>query len=537
MEDGDRPVDAYRVFASPVKPDSRSQGEARKKSVSSSDGRFVHRRPDRRRLRRTGDGAGPGAGDRHRAGGDSGRTTDVGTIRVGRGGVVRGGVVDAAGTAVVGATVRLSGPGQDAHLWALTTTAETEPSGTFEIRGVPEGPKQVVATHPDYAPTDSQVDVTVGRGPTEVRLVMGQGGRIEGSARKRDGTPLVGLRVSAWSMGGGHLNWGGQPQATTGADGRFAIDHVRPGRTNVNLMSSGSPGRPISMTMLSKTTEVREGETTTVDFLSREILVTGRVTRSGTPLPGLRVRLMGESMSYMSTGIGGGITAAPTGPQRLQGVTDEDGSFELIVDDPGQYRALIESQDARRRYPMRTLKIPDVETHGVELALSGVPVSGVVVDQDTEKPLEQAGITLSPKAPRGATAPRAFNSPGGATTGPDGRFELDADPGDYRLHARAEGYRNSISDVTVGEAGSSDLRVELEHGLEIRGRVLDPGGRPLSGITVSARSDEIGLDIERLRADSSGWELRSGRSRAQALQPLCGGGAGGLRRSRRRPTG
>ena len=397
-------------------------------------------------------------------------------------------------------------------MWMQTLTAETDPAGAFEIRGAPEGPQQVVASHADHAPAEARVDVDSARGPAEARLVMGRGGRIEGSARKRDGTPLTGLRVTAVSMGSNRLSWDRLPQDTVGADGRFAIDHVPPGSTRVNLMSLGAPGRPTSTSVQSKTVEAREGETAVVDFLSREILATGRVTRAGTPLPGLSIRFMGESMSFMASGLSLGVAASPTGPQHLRGTTDEQGSFALLVDEPGRYRARIEHPETGRHYPMRPLDIPDVEAHDVEITFSGVPVDGIVVDGETENPVARATVRVSPKG--GDPSP-----PNGAMTGPDGRFSLEADPGEYRIWAGADDYRQAHSEVTVDPAGTSGLRLELERGLDVRGRVLDRRGRAVSGVGVTATS----VDYD----SAYGQTLPDGTFRLGGLGPstysLCAG--------------
>jgi hypothetical protein len=480
VEEGDRPVDAYRVLASPTSTERRDEGQTQK-DVASPDGRFL--------LEDLAEGdyvlqvlvpeRAPASVPARAV--VARRTTDVGVVRVRRGGVVRGTVVEASGEPIAGATVRLLGPGDDA-IWLHDLTAETDPSGAFEIRGAPEGPQQVVASHADHAPADARVDVDSARGPAEARLVLGRGGRVEGSARKRDGTPLTGLRVTASSMGSGRLGWD-RIQATVGPDGRFAIDPVPPGRTRVSLMSSGGPGRPISTNILTKTVEAREGETVVVDLLSREILVTGHVTQRGTPLPGLAIRLMGESMSVIWSGPSLGVPASPTGPQHLRGTTDEAGSFALLVDEPGRYRARIESPETLRLYPTRPLDIPDVETHEVEIAFSGVPVDGIVVDGETEKPVARATVQLSPKG-------NAPSPPSGAMTGADGRFSLEADPGEYRIWARADDYRQAHSEVTVDPAGTSDLRLELERGLDVSGRVLDRRGRAVSGIDVLATGED-----------------------------------------------
>ena len=479
VEEGDRPVDAYRVVASPVKS-SVWEGRA-EKSVGSSDGRFVLEDlaeetyvlqvlvPDRA----------PATVSGIRV--SAGRTTDAGVIRVLRGGIVRGTVADSSGDPVLGATVKAYGTAQDAMEWSEQLQTLSEPSGAFEIRGVPEGKGQVVATHPDYAAADTMVDVAAAKGPAEARLVLTQGGRIEGVARRRDGTPLAGLSIMANSQSY-RLSAGSRRNNVTGADGSFTIEHVAPGPTHVSLMANAGPGQ--MMSMMSKQVEVREGETTSVDFSSREILVSGHVTKSGTPLPGLRLRFMGQGgMSFM-TGAGfDAVAGAPTGPQRHVGTTGEDGTFALIVDTPGKYWVRTESQDGRTNYPQREVQIPDVEAHSLEIAFSGVPVTGIVVDKDTDQPVPLAFVSA---APRDKDAPRS----GTAQTGADGRFQLDAEPGEYTLSARAEGYGVAKIDATVVASGLSDARLELEKGLEIKGRVVDARGQGVSGVAVAARAGE-----------------------------------------------
>ena len=483
VEEDGRPIDSYRIVGNAAKG---KPWEGRvEKSVGSADGRFVLEDlaedtyvlqvfvPDRA----------PATVPGIRV--VAGRTGDAGTIRVPRGGIVRGTVVDATGDPVIGATVKAYGAAQDMMEWRDTLQALSEPSGAFEIKGVPEGRRQIVATHPDYAVGDALVDVVAGKGPVETRLVMTQGGRIEGVARKRDGTPLAGLEVSVYSSGrtrGG----GARPNPITRSDGGFTAEHVAPGHTYVNLMATAGFGRLISM--MSKQVEVREGETTSVELLSREILVNGHVTKSGTPLPGLRLRFMGEGGMTMSMGGGfDSVAAAPTGPQRHVGTTGEDGTFALIVDTPGRYWVMTESVDGRTNYPSRELQIPDAETHNVEIAFSGVPVAGVVIDKETDQPVKQAFVRAMPK-----DKDKAASGGGSTRTGADGRFQFDVDPGEYTLSAGAEGYGVTNDAVTVGATGLADARVELEKGLEIKGRVVDASGQPVPSVTISVRSAAAG---------------------------------------------
>ncbi len=480
VEEGDRPIDAYRIVANPVKSAGPWEGRA-EKSVGSTDGRFLLDDlaeetyvmqvlvPDRA----------PATVSGVRV--SAGRTTDAGIIRVPRGGVVRGTVTETAGDPVVGATVKAYGAAQEAMEWSEQFQTLSEPSGAFEIRGVPEGPRQVVATHPDYAAADAMVDVVAAKGPAEARLVLTQGGRIEGLAHKRDGTPMAGLTINVFSPSHPRLGRASRPGVTR-ADGSFTIEHVAPGSTFVNLMANVGPGRMASI--MSKQVEVREGETTPVDLSSREILVNGRVTKSGAPLPGLRLRFMGEGGTSFSMSAGlGAVASEPTGPQRYVGTTGEDGTFALIVDTPGKYWVRTERQDGRTSYPQREVQIPDVEAHSLELTFSGVPVTGIVVDKETDQPVPQAFVSAAPKD---KDAPRATS----AQTGPDGRFQLDADPGEYTLTARAEGYGVANLVATVDASGLSDARLELEKGLAIKGRVLDASGRGIAGIRVQTRGGE-----------------------------------------------
>ena len=63
--------------------------------------------------------------------------------------------------------------------------------------------------------------------------------------------------------------------------------------------------------------------------------------------------------------------------------------------------------------------------------LSGVPVSGIVVEKDTDAPIAKAGVSASARE-------EGREHRGGA----DGRFHFELDPGEYRVSAGApeQGY-------------------------------------------------------------------------------------------------
>jgi hypothetical protein len=317
---------------------------------------------------------------------------------------------------------------------------------------VPAGGANVVAVHPRHAPATANVRVDPAKGPAEARLVLGEGGRIEGWARRRDGTPLRG-RIT---VNPSQSFWGrGRPEMVpVQANGSFVVEHVSPGAAQVTLLVGGASGMTRS---LSKEVEVREGETATVELMSREILLAGQVTRRGAPLARVRVnaRLRGRGLPPLMTPTGG--RAGQGEPQRGTGVTGEDGRYEMLLDEPGEVRLRVESLDGQTELASRREEVPDADSHLVDFALVGVIVSGTVIDQETDEPVREASISAVRLDAEGEAQPRA-------RSGPDGRFTLELEPGEYRLAATGERYNVESLAITVGETGVSDLRLGLVKG-------------------------------------------------------------------------
>ena len=421
VDEGGRPVEAYRVFAQPVEPaQSMISPVAAFKEVASPDGRFV--------LEDVAEGTyvlkvtAP-----ERAGATvsgvtvmAGSTSDVGRIRLTAGGTVRGIVVDGGGSPVAGATVTVRGAGRDTFVsLGMEPQAFSEGGGNFEVKGAPAGTVDVVASHPDFAEGRATgIEVDLAKGPAEVRVVLPRGGRGEGWVRKREGAGVPGtmVRLSILAPGGG-MRFGSAPPARTRDDGSFVFERVSAGRARL-MVTTETQGR--QMAYQSKEIDVREGETSTVDFIQRDILVSGRVTRSGTPAAGLRVMLHGQSGG---TGYGPPSGATPaSGPERMSGVTREDGSYELLVDEPGRFSVDVGTPDGRLNLPARYADIPDAEAYTLNLSFAGVPLSGLVVDRETERPLVDVDIYAKAKKPD-------VLSVASASTGPDGRFQLELEPG------------------------------------------------------------------------------------------------------------
>jgi hypothetical protein len=196
--------------------------------------------------------------------------------------------------------------------------------------------------------------------------------------------------------------------------------------------------------------------------------------------------LRGRTMWMAFTPQMGGVVPPPAvGPQHGWAVTRADGGYELLVDEPGQYMALVTSADGGTNYPMRTIQVPDADAFTADLAFGGVPLSGRVVDAETGAPL--GGATV---AARAATSGGERPGPPATTlSARDGSFQLEVDPGAVTVGARADGYAAGRAAVAVGENGASDVRVALSRGLEIAGRVLDAAGKPVRAAFVSAEPE------------------------------------------------
>jgi hypothetical protein len=286
----------------------------------------------------------------------------------------------------------------------------------------------------------------------------------------------------------------GVEPVAVGASGSFVIDHLAPGRALVSLMAytpsspmvMGGPDLNILTTVASREVDLRESETTSVDLSLRDVVVAGRVTRGGQPAPGIRVFLrsaIGGTVFAFAGSTAPGAVLTAGGPPPLTAVTRDDGGYELLAFTPGPTFVDLSSAAGSQRYPGREVSVPDVERFELDVEVADTTVSGIVVDSENGQPVADAIVGLSAAEPVGKWK-------GSASAGPDGRFSIGVEPGEYRLGAQAPGRKRASLPVTVGAGGVSGLRVELEPGLEITGRVVDASGRGVSGVSILASDTE-----------------------------------------------
>ncbi len=448
-----------------------------------------------------------------------GTVTEIGTIRLRRGGSVEGTVVDASADPVPGATIQAFGPGPRAYRME-ESGASSDRQGRFHLGGLMDGKVMVVASHPGYAETRLEdVAVDSSSGPSQVEIVLRSGGALEGLVRTRDGADVAGRTIDVFRRST-PWTWT-RSMARTSDDGSFRIEHLPAGELTAALQQTDGN---TTFTVQTREVEIAEGETTYVEFHPRSVLVQGQVRRGGSPLSGVEIELWPDSPGFSASFGGLAVSGSPTaGPRYLIGMSGDDGYYELLVGEPGEYSVSASAYGVG--FPPRTVSIPDVESLSLDLDFGGATVSGRVVDKETEAPLAGAFVMARPKTPS------ATSSGAGLQVGPDGIFELELEPGEFTIVVRADGYGTAEEKITVSEGGRSDLVLALSSGFQIAGRVIDANGRGLGNLRVMAVEDTPDVSVRPTILPSGMTRLDGGfnlenlaRGRYNLL--ASGGGAG-----------
>jgi carboxypeptidase family protein len=320
----------------------------------------------------------------------------------------------------------------------------------------------VVARHPSFAEGEATVEVDPARRAVSARIVLLAGGRIEGRAYRRDGRRAADAVEISW-VGGGHAFPSLSVPITP--EGTFVVEHVATRPLRVALVTD-TPDGPIKEQY--RELAVPDGTTARLDFLVRDIVVSGRVTRWGRPLAGVRVRL--------SPGIDSPVvaTSEPTG---------EDGLYELVGHEPGSFLFQVETPDGRRPLSNR-VEIRDVDAQTVDVPLDLAKVTGTVIDVQSREPI--ANVTVTASKPESRFRPEDQTDSGG-------HFDLEVEPGTQEITALHRGYRMTRTVAAVDRSGREGLSIALARNLTpagrtlaLAGRVVTRGGAPFGGAAVRA---------------------------------------------------
>jgi protocatechuate 3,4-dioxygenase beta subunit len=400
---------------------------------------------------------------------------DIGEIRLSRGLLIRGSVVDARGGPIAGARVENQTRGQ-------FSSVETDEHGGFELKLGNAGTVRLTASRTGYAPAEATVDVTEensGREP--VQIVLTRGARIEGTAKRRDGTPVPQAVVNLGGGSGFGARVSGGPVSTlTAADGSFAFEGVTPGPVTVSLMA-GQSNRYTSVTSVD--VRAAEGETANAILTLRTTIVHGTVRKGGTPTPRLRVSVNAPQTTMIGTG---------TVPSLVSDVpwhaaeTKADGTFALAVSGPLSGSLSVLDLRSGNSLDSRPISIPDADDYTVDLDLAGIPVRGRVIS-DEGKPLLRARVMAYPSGD-GSDPARIVRS---SATDETGAFSFELDAGAYMLGVSSDGFVATTVPLTVSAPEASAGDIVLSPGGTLRGRAVLPSGRPAPMISVRTVSGPV----------------------------------------------
>jgi RNA polymerase sigma-70 factor (ECF subfamily) len=256
-------------------------------------------------------------------------------------------------------------------------------------------------------------------------------------------------------------------EGSTGVDGTWVGAEMPTGRVTVYTDRAGSVSG-----------EVHAGRTTELALaIPSGITVSGTVEDpQGEPVGGAAIWLSGY----------GNATSG-----RVVARADAEGRFELRS--AGAHHHVGARADGFGPSALRALHPDEAPAFHVRLRLGppGGSVVGVVLDAQRD-PVAGATVLVGPEHGWPAPDPRnnlvwAGPPPLQLRTDGDGGFEVtDVPAGTTDVQVRATGMSPWRGDVTVLAGEAAECRVELLAGARLTGTVVDAGGRPLVGATVSA---------------------------------------------------
>jgi protocatechuate 3,4-dioxygenase beta subunit len=428
-----------------------------------------------------------------------------------------GRVVDAVSREpVAGAFVWTAGePGSFARTDARGSYAVTLPG--------PSSQTVVQAASLEHMPASETVQPAPGGQPAGPAFALLPAAVVDGAVMDAEGRPVSGAQVLVLPKPGGRLSMARLAEAArpvrSDARGLFRFRIASRMLHEIRAEHEGFAPASVELPALEPRTVRKDVRV----VLERGRTAFGRVVDTrDQPIAGARVVLQPvdeaeESGMFM-------IGSFHEGGSDFEDTTDATGRFEI-----GRLRAGRFDLTARAQgfAPMavRGVAVQGKAASRVDLGTvvlpPGLTVEGTVVDPQG-RPIEGAGISAMPADFMSARAFSLLERSEPLKTGPDGRFALKDLREGTRIDVRAwkEGYiEGTAGGVDVPAAGP--VRIVLEPGVRIAGRVVSEDGKPVADAMVATFSGEGGtgmMGMRGLRRGMSGTD-EQGRFELTGIEP------------------
>lgn len=390
----------------------------------------------------------------------------------------------------------------------------TDKDGRFSFEAITPGPvSSAVVQKPGYVsasfsrwpPPGNQWPAVEADATTEVTCTLKRGGVVSGVVKtKVGGEPVAGAEVTLMGTGWAAMGsmWIGTPSATTGADGRYELVGVQPGKYALLTMADGfsPPGGE-------KGVEIEMGAgggTTTQDF---ELISAGVVTGivkdpNGEPIAGASIRIRrgptegggrgGRRGMNMARQV---LTSGATPADR----TGEDGTFRLSGIGTDTMWVVYAESTEYISGESKPFKLAAGDVKEVEISMmSGGSLRGTVVDDQGQR-LSGARVQvgrlpddmLGKKRMNGWEARRALGSEVYVTDEEGRFFAPNLKPGRQLVRASKDGFVTHFKrNITIADGQDFDnYTVALSRGEVLEGVVLGADGKPIRRAAVSVTSD------------------------------------------------
>lgn len=411
-----------------------------------------------------------------------------------------GKVLDPEGLPVAGAEISKEVEGQEAIQamqglgdWPKT---KTDGEGLFVLEGVRPGAGSIMAKKDGWAPSEGfGYELEEGQASEDIVLVLLRGGTISGEIFGKDGEPAKGCMVILQMPTLEERRF-----TNADAEGRFEEAGLKPGSwqvqafpglTSLQSENGGALDQATLIKALKMTSVELKNESTEHVILgsppTAPVRVYGTVSLAGEPTAGLVVSFM--------RGEGGGLEGLKIGS------TEDDGSYELILDEPGDYLMTVQSAgDAGMQNSVEFRRsIPLAEEHELDVSMPVGKITGQVVGPDGA-PCANARVTLSMQSGQvfGTIMGGQYNE---TRTDEEGRYEvLFVRPGQYAVAAGGsylggllgnnDGLGREVQSVTVAKDGWETVNFQLESPGELHGIVRDSDGKPVADASIFLRDAE-----------------------------------------------